>query len=335
LSKEAEDQALYSSEQQLQGALLTARFISQALISAMSEILDACKAHVETIVLLKGISICEQHYPHTYLRPMRDLDFLVLEKDLIKTEDILRQLGYIQKSEYPSSYYAEMHHSMPFYHPERGVWVEVHTALFPKKSGIQDSAAFSHYNVMDNLVESRFNGREVYRLSDELQLLYIASHWGVEFKIHGGSIALFDTIFLLRNHHDLDWRRILSWLSDERLVLFLYTELSYLKRNNILAIPDEFYTELETHKPVGVSVNIKILHLIIEHYLVAGRPTSSILTSSNISIIWQTLLNTGQPFVNLISAPGNILFPPGHPKRFNLRFQYQRLRNSFRLPDDK
>jgi len=334
LTSRDESPTFCTSDPQLQGTILTARFITQSLISAMSEILDACKPHIETIVLLKGISICEQHYPLNYLRPMRDLDFLVLEKDLSKTEDILRQLGYIQKSDYPASYYVEMHHSMPFYHPATGAWVEVHTALFPAKSGIHDSSAFCHDNIMDNLVASTFYGRKVYRLSDELQLLYTAAHWCRDLKFVGGNIALFDIIFLLRNNPELDWSKILSWLDDDLLRLFLYTALSYLKRNNIQDVQDEFYKQLEIEFSAAAKFNIKILHSIVERYIVAGKPFGPMLTSNNVGIIWKTLLRSGQPCINLMSLPGNILFPPNNPRRFDLRFQYQRLRNSIKLFND-
>lgn len=330
LAGQKEEKTLCASDQQLRGALLTARLITQTLISAMSEILDACKAHIEKIVLLKGISICEQHYPFSYLRPMRDLDFLVLEEDLPKTEEILRQLGYVQKSKYPQSYYANMHHSMPFYHLDKNVWVEVHTALFPAKSGIHDSTAFCHDNVMANLVYSQFNGRKVYRISNELQLLYIASHWCRGFKKIGGAVALFDTIFLLRHFSELEWQKLITWLSDERLALFLYTELSYLKKNNIESIPNKFFKQLEKKIPLAAKFNVKILHSIIDTYYVAGKSFGSVLTSSNVGIIWDTLLNSGEPSINLISTPGKILFPPNNPKRFNLRFQFQRLRNSIK-----
>ena len=330
LTSQGEDRTLCASDQQLQGALLTAKVVSQTLISAMCEILDACEAQVEKIVLLKGISICEQHYPLCYLRPMRDLDFLVLEKDVSKTEEILRQLGYVQKSEYPESFYTKIHHSMPFYHSENNVWVEVHTALFPVKSGIHDSAAFCHNNVMANLVNSQFNSRRVYRLSDELQLLYIASHWCREFKTIGGAIALFDTLFLLRQHPELDWQQVLSWLSDEIIALFLYTEISYLRKNDIQCVPDKFYKQLEMQISPTARLNVKILHSIIENYLVVGKSFGSILTGSNVGIIWGTLLKSDEAFINLMSLPGNILFPPNNPERFNLRFQFQRLRNSIK-----
>jgi len=219
---------------------------------------------------------------------------------------------------------------MPFYHPDTGVWVEVHTALFPAKSGIHDSTAFHHNNVMQNLVSSRFNGREIYRLSDELQLLYIAAHWCRDLKIIGGSVALFDTIFLLRNHPELDWTQIFSWLNDDSLRLFLYTELSYLKRNNILTVQVEFYNQLEIEFSAAANINIKILHSIIDNYIVAGKHFSSMLTSNNVGIVWKTLLQNGQPLLNLVSLPGNILFPPNNPERFDLRFQFQRLRNSIK-----
>ena len=40
-------------------------------IDAMQEIIDASRAYVPYLTLLKGISIAEQYYPEPHLRPMR------------------------------------------------------------------------------------------------------------------------------------------------------------------------------------------------------------------------------------------------------------------------
>src|SRR5262247_696147 len=66
----------------LQGADLLARILTSEQFDAMEEILEACAGHIPPLTLLKGISICDQHYPEAHLRPMRDIDFLVEETDL-------------------------------------------------------------------------------------------------------------------------------------------------------------------------------------------------------------------------------------------------------------
>ena len=62
----------------LLSADLTARVLSQELLDAMSEIIDACNVHTTRMTLLKGISICEQYYPESHLRVMGDIDLLNL-----------------------------------------------------------------------------------------------------------------------------------------------------------------------------------------------------------------------------------------------------------------
>lgn len=335
LTEQGEDSALCSSDKQLQGARLTTKFLTKTLLSAMTEIIDRCQPRVEKIVLLKGISISDQYYPAPDLRPMRDIDFLVEKKDLVKIEEVLIQLGYQQKSDLPKNFFDDYHHSMPFYNPNTGVWVEVHTGLFSAKKQVHGTQAFCMNNVQDNLVKSIFNEREVYRLSDEYQLLYTASHWCLEFRQFGGSIALFDIVYLLKNTPALDWARILSWLDNDQLGWCLFIVLGYLKQNNILDIDNKLFHKLKPQNKIGDSVRVKILYYIIDKYRIAGYPFGNVITSGNVGIIWGTLLRGNHPVLCMLSLPFNLLFPPNNPKRFNLRYQMQRLRNCFRLSNNE
>jgi len=331
LTSQGEDSGLCSSDRQLEGARLTAKVLTTTLNSAMTEIIDHCQPRVENIVLLKGISISDQYYPTPELRPMRDIDFLIQKKDLVKVEEVLTQLGYQQKSDLPKAFFDNYHHSMPFYHPSTGVWVEVHTGLFSGKKQIHDSQVFDVNNILSNLVKSKFNEREIYRLSDEYQLIYTASSWCLEFKKFGGCIALFDIIYLLKNSPALDWVRILSWLDSDKLGWYLFLALGYLKQHNILEIDDKLYKKLKRQNKIGDAVKIKILYYIIDKYLVAENPFGNVLTSGNVGIVWDTLLRGNHPVLNMLSIPINLVFPPNNPNRFNLRYQMQRLRNCFRF----
>lgn len=156
---------------------------------AMIEIIDGCEGQMAPLALLKGISICGQHYPAPHLRAMRDIDFLIESSDLAKINSLLLKLGYRQRSRQLSAFYRNHHHDMPWFHPQKGVWVEVHRAVFPLDSKLGKSTAFSSPNIKADLRPSCFEGRQVTRLSAEIQIIYTASHWAQELKCEGGVSA--------------------------------------------------------------------------------------------------------------------------------------------------
>jgi hypothetical protein len=112
-------------------------------------------------------------------------------------EAVLSALGYQQQSHLPSTFYATHHHSMPFIHPTRRLWVEVHRGLFPPSSRLGADRLFGREALEQHRQPSIFQGYEVFRLSPEWQLLYIASHWAFAFHAIGVS-RLVDVIYLLQ-----------------------------------------------------------------------------------------------------------------------------------------
>ncbi|MCS6926622.1 MAG: nucleotidyltransferase family protein, partial [Candidatus Binatia bacterium] len=254
----------------LRSADLTARVLTAELLEAMEEIIDACAGQISSLTLLKGISICDQYYPEPHLRPMRDIDFLVAEADLPRAEAVLRTLGYHQQSPYAAAMYATHHHSMPFYHSQRGVWVEVHRGLVSQQE--RHRGVFCLDMVRSQLCPSVFRGRAVTRLSAELQVPYIASHWAREFKTVGGTIALLDLIYLLKNAQDtLHWERILDWIRGSPAAAHLYLLLSYLDLHHLTDVGPAILSALSTSQPSLGPLNRKILHTVIDRYLVNGR----------------------------------------------------------------
>ncbi len=294
----------------LRGAYLSGQVLATELLEAMEEILDTCAGCISQIVLLKGISLCEQYYPEPYLRPMRDLDFLVEEAELPRVEALLATLGYRQHSSQPAEWYAAHHHSMPFYHPRRGIWVEVHRGLVPQRERRRSGRVFSLDTIRAQLRPSVFRGRAVTRLSDELQIPYIASHWARDFKTVGGMIALLDIIYLLENTKDtLHWEPILDWLHDSTAATHLYLLLSYLDRHQLVDIAPEVLCALSARARSLGPANCKILHALIDRYLVRGTPFRGVCSLRNLDILWRTLLLPGAPARNLLLVPLFLFFP--------------------------
>jgi hypothetical protein len=223
---------------------------------------------------------------------MRDVDFLVAKDCVPAVEAILHEQGYKQYSQR----FAD-HHNMPFFHEEKSVWVEVHHALF---SGLQSTAmakVFHVGNILAELRPSRFQGREVFRLSTELQLVYLACHWAQAFQPVGGAIALADAIYLLTGARDaLRWSRILNWVDGCLAATYLYLLLSYLDRYRLVIIAPELMDQLFRLQPSLGRLSLKSAHALIDRYFIRGTDFTSLLTIRNVDIAWQ-ILTLPDPFL--------------------------------------
>jgi Uncharacterised nucleotidyltransferase len=285
----------------LRATHLTARALSGEQLDAMTEIIDACAGHTLPLTLLKGISICDQYYPQPYLRPMRDIDFLVDEVDRPVVESILFKLGYRQQSQKSPQFFERHHHSMPFYHPQRGVWIEVHRRLFSGHQNVATDQVLSLDHVKQQLRPSEFQGRTVYRLSKELQIVYISAHWCSGHTIVDGLIAMLDTLYLLRNpKEELRWELILHWLHGSTASRYLYLVLAYLQKYQTVDLPLEILKNLLSSQRYVETLNLRILQTIIDRYLGEGKDFGPHCNLEDFNYVWRTLLSPGSPINNLI-----------------------------------
>ena len=287
------------------GTHLAARLLTAEQFAAMEELLEACRNRVPPLTLLKGISIGEQYYPAPHLRLMRDLDVLVDDAALPAVEAILATLGYRQQSQLPPTFYATHHHSMPFVHPTRGLWVEVHGGLFPPASAPGTDRLFSQKVLQQQRQPSVFQGHEVFRLSPELQLVYLAAHWALAFQRIGGLIALLDAIYLLqRTVGVLDWGRLLTWLQSSAAADPLYLLLTYLDAAHLVDLAPEVLRDLGARQHALSLTALAIGHWLVDRYLVAGHPMGRLLSDYRLDVLWQTLLLApGAPGGKLLRVP--------------------------------
>jgi Uncharacterised nucleotidyltransferase len=295
----------------LRGADLTAQVLIAEHLEAMGEILDACQGRVQTITLLKGISIAEQYYPLPYLRLMRDIDFLIAETDLPAVEGVLSALGYSQPFQQSERNGVSFHHGNPFVHQQKGIWVEVHWGLFSSLTPFGADRLFQREHLTAQLQSSTFQGRNVMRLSDEMQLVYIASHWARDHNLTsvlGATIAMLDIIYLLRHRkRPLDWEKIFEWLHSSVVTTPLYLLLTYLQRYRLIDVAPEILTELSRQQSSFGPPTLVILHSLIDRYMVDGRSYGPMLNERNLSILWSTLLLPGPPWRNLLRVPWHLL----------------------------
>jgi putative nucleotidyltransferase-like protein len=289
----------------IKAADLTTRLISEIQLETLSEILVRCKDLFPPVTLLKGSSIGSELYPKPHLRVMRDLDLLVDFKDQRKLERILLEMGFRQQSTNSQKFYATHHHSMPFYHRERGVWVEVHRGLFPPSNELAQLPVFSPGNIRAELRPSWLRGIPVMRLSTELQIVYTASHWALELKRAGGGFGLLDIVYLLkRSPRQIRWDAIFNWVQDSVAGTHLYLVLSYLHKNKIIDLDNKILADLfACQRSFGI-INLKIAHSLITRYVVAGKIP---ISGWRLSAFWENLLLDHGAALNLMFATKSIM----------------------------
>jgi len=312
----------------LLSADLTAQVRHGNLIDTASEIADICQGLGTEVTLLKGISISDQHYPTPHLRPMGDIDILVAEHAYESVESAILRRGYSRDSHHRPR--AGQHHGAPLLHPGRRVWIEVHIALFPKDAPLRPDGVFSLSNLAAQSVVSTFRGKPVDRLTDELQLVYIAYSWIRDlsrYKIHPSFvIPLLDAVYLLRaSRRTLDWDRLVGWLEDDMASASLYLMLAYLSRCGLNPCPPRILSRLASSQNIVGVFELGIIYAMLDRYLVGRKPFTRLFSDWNAMILWNTLLGPGSHTTKLLSAPWNLVFPPPFPDRYSVRFQVGRI----------
>lgn len=315
-----------TSRDLLKSADLVAQLAMPDALDALEEILAASPDIAREIILLKGISTCQYLYPEPHLRTIGDIDLLVPVHSQLRLETLLFDLGYRQQSNRPAAYYQTHHHSMPFFHPVKQLWVEVHTALFSNANASSDPV-FSPSRISTQTVPMTFRGHVTNRLSFKQEMIYTAAHWALERKCFaGGALPFVELALMVRSQGDtLDWNQVLMGLHGSQAAAYLFLMLGFLRKHEIVSVPPTVTKQLSALPRYSLGRNEPILHGMIEKYSMQGTPFGNILTEATLNIIWDTLLEPQPAWKNILRVSGNILFPPGQPRRFSLRFQFARL----------
>jgi hypothetical protein len=259
----------------LLSADLAARVIYGNQVETANEIIEICRERGFHPTLLKGISISDQYYPAPHLRPMGDIDILIPADAYESIESALLRRGYARQPGYIVSKGAI--HGVPLAHPERQTWVELHTALYDEIWPVPD--AFDIANVAAQRVASTFHGRRVYRLTDELQLLYIASSWAGDLahynvEIHPSGVPpLLDVLYLLKESGKvLDHSRLAVGPGSEMAIASLYVMLAYLARHGLGSESHRLSRVLASSQKLVGPVQLRVIHAVLDRYLIGGRP---------------------------------------------------------------
>lgn len=314
----------------LQAARLQSLVVTGTYRSALEEILTELAAIGITPILLKGISIAHELYPTPAQRPMRDMDILVKKDQHAVVHDILTRLGYQQISSYDEAFYQQLHHDMPYYHPEKHVWLELHHGIIPPDEAISRSPLFNPLSLDNYTIESEFYGHPVLRFSHAFQLAYSCVHWAGKLNERAGVIPLLDAALLIQKIHETNqWEVFCDYIAEINNTASIYLMLGYLHTQHVVDIPASVLRDLRRSQRSINWLNRRLMYKLISQYMVEGiRPGK--LMENTMSSIWFGLLQGRPSWLNLLALPWRILFPPGREDRFSLRFQWQRLSKFFR-----
>jgi hypothetical protein len=169
-----------------------------------------------------------------------------------------------------------MHHSPPLLEPERKVWVELHTSLFPRYEELSKANLFGSSQVAMRSVISSFQGKSARRLTDELQLVYIACSWMRDLTLSGVQpcflASLFDAVYLLKaSAIRLDWNKLLSSLDDDTAAASLYVTLGFISRHRLCTVSRETFSFLRVNQRLVGRLQIRAIHAMLDNCLVGGR----------------------------------------------------------------
>jgi hypothetical protein len=312
--------------QKLTAVSLSARFESAARADALDEVLKAMPAS-RGIGLLKGMLFAHDFYAEPHFRPMGDIDLLVADSDTAQISELLLNLGYVNRAIEPQEYFETHHHLMPFYHDGKKVCIEVHTGLFPTRSGLAGRGPFDPANLQANLRDTSFRGMPIKALNYELQLLHTAAHWAEEFRRVGGILGIMDTSMLMaREQTNLNWDWIFAHGENAAHIAPIQLMLGYLERAELCALPGDVKKSLRRRGKLCPTA-LRIQFEILDRLVVLGRKPGAILSDSNLLTSWKMLLHSGNNELVLAKLLWNIAFPQEAENRYRLDYQIGRLKN--------
>lgn len=162
-----------------------------------------------TAVFLKGAFLAFQVYPHTALRPLRDLDVLVPRQQAMEAFDALMKIGFIRTAYAPGEPTAALDclkHLPNLASPSSPVAIELHTRLFhpPADPASRQPEPAHDPAVWKRLLYREMAGEQIAFLSAADQLLHLIVHAVFDHRLSNGPLVLTDIAGLVKRT-DIHW----------------------------------------------------------------------------------------------------------------------------------
>jgi hypothetical protein len=313
----------------IQASDLTARVLTGERYDLLARILSGAADTGCYPVLLKGCSTALRYYPEPHLRTMGDIDLLVRSEEVPAVERVCRAAGFLPSAPgVPASRYDDHHHGIPLHHRESGMWIEIHTRLYPKRSPLATDRRFSVDAIKERLTTLSFNGQSVRVLSHELQLLYTCTRWAEYPSPQRGMFPLLDAARLIAARgQSFDWDLVTILAGQSWAATALRVMLGYLDRWQLAAVPPAVLRNLAALDSYTNQLIVQTLHRLVTSFVIEGRPPGTVLTVRNARSMWTTLIGPSMPAEKIWKLPLNIVLPRGSESRIDFRLAARRARS--------
>jgi Uncharacterised nucleotidyltransferase len=214
----------------------------------LGETLRALRAEGIPVIVLKGGYLASIVYGDHAARPMRDLDLLVMRRDLERAEAALLELGY---SRHPNKEgdYSECEHLQPLI-GRHGVPIEIHWTIASPTEPIHIDVN----GLWERAQAARIADVDVNALAPEDLLLHLCVHTSLTHQLELGLRACWDILEVARHFGEaIDWEHVRQRASEWRVEKYVYMTLRLAAELLGASIPDRVLTTLE---PTGFKAEL-------------------------------------------------------------------------------
>ncbi|RLB14286.1 MAG: hypothetical protein DRG35_05615 [Deltaproteobacteria bacterium] len=223
-------------------------FKNMVLFKELKELLEDLTTRGIKVMVLKGGFLAENIYHNIALRPMADLDLLVLEEELDTTEKSLMSLGYsLERMEY-SRWWAKRFGGERTYVKKSNLLIPLDVHWNISKfiwGGIK-----KEQDLWNNAQSTKIAGINTLSMSIEDMIFHISTH----LSVHHGMFRLIwlrDICELIQHYQaNIDWEKIVEMAKQSRLDTAIYYSFKYAQKWLAAMVPEEVLNEL---KPVDAN----------------------------------------------------------------------------------
>jgi hypothetical protein len=214
---------------------------NQLLLEELERLLARLDKAGISVMLMKELHLLHTVYPDIGVRPVGDLDLLILKKDLIEAKSLLHKSGYdseLRLNPYKERYGFGYH----FVCSEKDIWVDLQWNLCQREwaDGERKSAEFRGPidEVWSRAKLGNLNDARAWRMSWEDLLFHLCLHA----EGHGFEelVQLYDIAHVVDGHGgQLDWQTVVATARASQVKGSIYTALRFVRDVLAADVPDD------------------------------------------------------------------------------------------------